>query len=57
MSSDKIEAINNKVSGNKSVGLININSRLLYFYRSGLLIQSEEGKGTTVSFKIPKEEK
>lgn len=41
-------------NGCDNVGLININNRLNYYYNSGLVIKSELGKGTMVSFKIPK---
>jgi len=39
-----------------SVGLLNINSRLLRLYGKGLDIKSEPDSGTIVSFEIPKEE-
>lgn len=39
----------------RGVGVKNINRRLILFYGKGLEIRSEEGKGTTVLLKIPKE--
>ncbi len=39
----------------RGVGVKNINRRLILFYGKGLEIQSEEGKGTAVLLKIPKE--
>ena len=41
--------------GYSQIGLINVNSRLSLFYgaASHLLIDSEEGKGTTINFSIP----
>lgn len=40
-----------------SIGLINVNSRLISLYgkESGLTIRSRPGRGTIVSFKIPRE--
>lgn len=38
-----------------SVGLKNVDSRLKHFYGIGLNIESAEGKGTTVSMRIPAE--
>ncbi|MDP4181831.1 MAG: ATP-binding protein [Bacillota bacterium] len=42
---------NTKTTG---IGLVNVNKRLITFYRSGLNIESEPGKGTSISFRIPK---
>jgi len=39
---------------NKSIGLINIHTRLTRLYGSGLAIKSEMNKGTEVTFRIPK---
>lgn len=39
----------------RGVGVKNINRRLILFYGKGLEIRSQEGKGTTVLLKIPKE--
>ncbi len=41
-------------SDNKGIGLWNIDARLQKYYGLGLKVESEEGKGTTVSFLIPK---
>lgn len=38
------------------VGLLNTNRRLQWHYRSGLLIESRPGFGTTIGFHIPKEQ-
>lgn len=47
--------INNKES--KNIGLTNLNRRLLLHYgkESALKIQSKEGQGTIISFKVPKQ--
>lgn len=37
----------------KGVGLWNINQRLKLLYGKGIVIESEEGKGTQISFEIP----
>jgi two-component system, LytTR family, sensor kinase len=47
------DILEGKVKG-QSVGLLNINQRLLHFYGRGLSIESEPGCGTRVSFVIPK---
>lgn len=38
------------------VGLLNTNRRLQWHYRSGLLIESQPGSGTTIAFYIPRRE-
>ena len=48
------ELLRDKAS-TRGVGVKNINRRLILFYGKGLEIQSEEGKGTTVLLRIPKE--
>ena len=40
-------------SGSVSIGLYNINTRLIRLYGQGLKIRSEAGAGTSVSFQIP----
>ena len=39
------------------IGLVNVNNRLVLYYgkESGITIESEEGKGTKVSFRIKRE--
>ncbi|MDD3174276.1 MAG: histidine kinase [Herbinix sp.] len=54
ISPEKLSEILNDSDKNKSVGLINIHSRLLHRYGQGLSITSEAGQGTTVSFTIPR---
>lgn len=55
ISKDKLERIRNQEKVGKSgVGIYNTNLRLLRTYGKGLQIESEEGKGTKVSFSIPK---
>lgn len=46
------------IPGRKSIGLTNIHKRLMAIYGpdNGLHIDSTYGTGTTVSFKIPKQE-
>ena len=40
-------------NGSVSIGLYNINTRLMRLYGKGLSIRSESGAGTSVSFEIP----
>ena len=50
------EAIKNLAvlpNGSASIGLYNINTRLIRLYGQGLDIQSKAGTGTMVSFQIP----
>jgi sensor histidine kinase YesM len=50
------EAANNLAifpNGSVSIGLYNINTRLLRLYGQGLSIKSIAGAGTRVSFQIP----
>ena len=57
ISKDILDRIHNQERvGTSGVGIYNTNLRLLQTYGKGLHIESEEGKGTKVSFKIPKEE-
>lgn len=39
-----------------SIGINNVNNRLIKYYGQGINIESSIGKGTVVSFKIPREE-
>ena len=56
MSEEKIkEVLNIRPSVNEGVGIKNTNRRLIHLYNRGLSIESELGKGTTISFRIPKE--
>ncbi len=57
MSGEKIDTICNEPGEVIGVGLKNIHRRLILHYGQGLEIISEEGKGTTVTFSIPREEK
>lgn len=50
---EKLEMILSDDRSGMSVGLLNIHQRLLRMYGSGLVITSEEGVGTTVTFLIP----
>ena len=57
ISKDILDRIHNQERvGTSGVGIYNTNLRLLRTYGKGLHIESEEGKGTKVSFTIPKEE-
>ncbi len=56
MAAEKLAVLLDNTEKRKSVGLLNIHSRLLHQYGQGLCIQSEPGNGTTVSFRIPEEE-
>ncbi|MEA4921038.1 MAG: histidine kinase [Clostridiaceae bacterium] len=50
---EKLNLLLDKPKGNASIGLYNINMRLLRLYGKGLCIQSVVGAGTRVSFEIP----
>lgn len=52
---EKLSSLFDKGKGFNSIGLTNVDERLRLYYGSGsaLAIQSEKGKGTTVSFRIP----
>lgn len=55
MTAKKINEVLNVIPTIKErVGLKNTNRRLIHLYNKGLKIESEVGKGTTVSFHIPK---
>lgn len=60
MNKAQIEALYQKIEdeNSESIGLTNVNRRLILTYGSGsaLKIQSKEGRGTIVSFKIPCEQ-
>lgn len=56
MSKEKREKILNQPNGNEGVGLWNINERLIRYYGERLVIESEDGNGTSVAFRIPMEE-
>ncbi len=52
ISKDKLSNLLNEEVASQSVGLKNINSRLIKRYGSGLVIESEENVMTVVSFVI-----
>ena len=52
MKQAKIDELLIKPSKHGSIGLYNINRRLLKIYGQGLHIESQEGAGTTISFRI-----
>ncbi len=54
MEKDILENLFTESPDKKSIGLINIHTRLTRLYGSGLMIKSEIDKGTEVSFRIPK---
>lgn len=54
MTEAQAEAVLAGQAGSGGVGIINIHRRLLVHYGEGLRVVSEEGRGTTVSFAIPK---
>lgn len=59
MSQEKLEHIfERKTESNKrqGIGILNIDRRLKQLYGTGLSIQSIKGEGTTVSFKIPRQQ-
>lgn len=47
------EGDTDSISENHSIGISNLQKRLQIYYQSVLHIESEEGKGTRVSFRIP----
>lgn len=53
---EKLVTILNQDNGAMGVGLWNINERLMLLYGHGLEIDSREGCGTSVTFRIPMEE-
>ena len=53
MSQERIQLVLNASADIQGVGLRNIHRRLLALYGKGLLIKSEHGLGTRVSFEIP----
>lgn len=54
MSNETIEKLFEIPNGNKSIGIYNINKRLISKYGKGLVVESTIGLGTTVSFSIPR---
>ncbi len=52
ITADRIQEIND-MSDEKSIGLANLRKRLKMWYNENLMIDSMEGNGTTVSFRIP----
>ncbi len=58
---ENLEAIRKKLQDgtSESIGLANVNERLRLYYNhsAGLIIQSDPGKGTTVSFTVPYNQK
>ena len=53
MTEEQIQKLFHVPTGNKSIGLYNIDVRLRELYGSGLHVVSAPGQGTTISFKIP----
>ncbi|WP_165452232.1 ATP-binding protein [Paenibacillus thalictri] len=53
MSASKLEELLRPSEDKKGVGLWNISQRIKLLYGKGLHIESEEGKGTKISFDIP----
>src|SRR5699024_7760804 len=49
-----VDLLNRKTNDRSSVGLINTNQRIFKDFGQGLQIESTLGKGTTVSFIVPK---
>ena len=58
---ENLEAIRKKLQDgtSESIGLANVNERLRLYYNhsAGLIIESDPGKGTTVSFTVPYNQK
>ncbi|WP_339316939.1 ATP-binding protein [Paenibacillus sp. FSL R10-2734] len=58
MTSEQLkQLLSSQFNGTRGIGFINTHKRLLRIYGKGLQIKSEEGQGTSVSFKIPSEKK
>ncbi len=53
MEQEKIKTLMDSNIKHKSVGLTNINRRLMKYYQKGLSISSRVGEGTSVTFEIP----
>ncbi|WP_162300587.1 sensor histidine kinase [Anaerosacchariphilus polymeriproducens] len=53
MAEEVRKSLLNEEGVRKGIGVINIHRRLLKYYGEGLLIISEPGKGSTISFRIP----
>lgn len=55
MNDEMVQAVYEQASDqSKSVGLYNTNRRLEQIYSKGLIIESEHGKGTKITFNIPR---
>lgn len=55
MDQAKVQTIlNSQLDKNRGIGLSNTDRRLKQLYGSGLIIESEPGRGTSVRFRIPK---
>lgn len=54
MTKEQIDGIFERPASNGSIGLYNVNSRLLKTYGSGLTIESQLDKGTEISMILPK---
>jgi len=53
MSEEMVSSVLGGVNTGQSVGLSNIQMRLVKYYGEGLSIESSEGRGTRVSFSVP----
>jgi len=53
MSPEKLSTILAAEKLEGSIGLLNVHRRLIYEYGQGLEVESEEGVGTKISFKLP----
>lgn len=53
MDEEQVARLFKKPTGNKSIGMYNINYRLHELYNTGLNVTSILGEGTCISFKIP----
>ncbi len=51
---DFIPILLNENTKSTGIGLVNVNKRLLTYYKQGLTIESEVGKGTLIYFRIPR---
>jgi two-component system, sensor histidine kinase ChiS len=49
------EVLTNETKESRGIGLVNTNKRIQQAFGTGLIIQSTIGKGTSVSFHVPKE--
>ena len=53
MTPEKVQLVLKGQDPEAGIGICNVNKRLRSYYGQGLTIESEEGKGTEVTIRIP----